>query len=597
MIRLLSILLLLSAWAAEGATWLMPTNTAFPNTSPGDTVIVTNGVWTNGITINNANSGVTVTYLPGAVFNQTCWTWHTTGDQMFSSQLGALTLQYPSNIVIHGNGCIISNSGCGTLFSNKNTTAIAGAGLNIVLDNFICTNLYQHTLYSDDQIGGAGVSGTAIDLTGSGIIVSNCDVSWATSGISINAGNGIAGQTNAVAAGNNQIVWNRINYCVHYISPGLQITNCVMTNTTISYNTMDNCYVWDGNSSYHLDYMYYTDGNTTDTNDVWQSGMYVDHNYFGANFMGVFTNNQVFTNIMQNVNGTWSTNTTDTYAHKATSVNNMYYQSHSMMESQNAWFYCNVIASHGDTYTNIGTSYTWGNIISANGSNCGCLYNSVIVIDPVTNAAGTSFSVGGTNGFSLGNISGPRQGGETFSIVTQTNYTSAGTAGNGAPTAQTLGVWTNYFALSFVSDYNLFTTNGTGSTGSGDPSFSISGGPSYSAGDSYFLFGGFYYSASPNQWTNFNGRMPNAQPQLDPHSQLANPVFTAGTWIPAASDTVARAKGTNLTTFAANYHVPRLTLDFNNNPRPSSGNWTNGAFEVNTNAAAATTYFLPIRNF
>ena len=120
---LLPICLLFLSLSARGTAYLMATNTTFPaGAGVGDNVTVTNGVWTNGITINNANSGVTVSCLPGTVFNSPCWPVVAYGGSSVSG--GAICFSFCSNVVFHGSGCLISNSACGTLFTNKVTTGI-----------------------------------------------------------------------------------------------------------------------------------------------------------------------------------------------------------------------------------------------------------------------------------------------------------------------------------------------------------------------------------------------------------------------------------------------------------------------------------------
>ena len=63
----------------------------------------------------------------------------------------------------------------------------------------------------------------------------------------------------------------------------------------------------------------------------------------------------------------------------------------------------------------------------------------------------------------------------------------------------------------------------------------------------------------------------------DPHSTSLTPTFVSSTYVPISSDTVARGKGTNLTAVFAEMGVP--ATDYYGNPRPTSGNWTIGAFE------------------
>jgi hypothetical protein len=60
-------------------------------------------------------------------------------------------------------------------------------------------------------------------------------------------------------------------------------------------------------------------------------------------------------------------------------------------------------------------------------------------------------------------------------------------------------------------------------------------------------------------------------PQVEPHSTTVMASLDAN-YVPLSSDTVARGQGTNLSAF--------FTTDYTGNPRPATGPWTIGAFEV-----------------
>lgn len=571
----LLILLFFMAASAGATTYLMATNTSVPATSPGDTVIVTNGVWTNGITFNNANSGITVLFNSNTVFNSQCWPVVVYGGSTVSG--GAVCFSFCSNMVVHGNGCIISNSACGTLFTNKYTTGICGEGINIAIDNFTVTNMVQHTWYADDS----PIGGNNFDFVGTGITISNCTSHWNSSGILINCGAGYVGGGDT--GGNNTMTYNDVQYCVHFLCVGVQSTASFYTNLTISHNYVNHAEPWDGNASYHCDYVYMVcnGGDLT----IGYNGIHTFKNTFGPDIVGVYATGASYTNIVMSTGGTLTTNTI-TLQHSSSGLNACYFQPHSIMAAQNHWFSQNLILTHGDTYTNNGGyGQRWGNAISISGSNNGCLYNSYIPLESVTNSAGNAYNLSGTNAFLLGNIYAPCSGAETFCIINTNNWNGLSGCGTN------LFIWTNYFG-GMVSDYNIFNTNNTGNFGSGWPALSIAAGVSYAATDNNYIWGSFYGLTS---WSTFNSCLGSPSAQLDPHSKQAFPNFTSGTYTPSASDNIARAQGTNLTAFASAFNVPELLTDFNGNPRPASGNWTIGAFEVNTNSTAML--FLPIRNF
>jgi hypothetical protein len=73
-----------------------------------------------------------------------------------------------------------------------------------------------------------------------------------------------------------------------------------------------------------------------------------------------------------------------------------------------------------------------------------------------------------------------------------------------------------------------------------------------------------------SQWTNiFSGLLYS---HFDPHS-LTAPVQLNTNFIPLSTDTAALGNGTNLTAWG-------ITNDFAGNPRPATGNWTIGAYQI-----------------
>ncbi|MDO8620440.1 MAG: LamG-like jellyroll fold domain-containing protein, partial [bacterium] len=97
------------------------------------------------------------------------------------------------------------------------------------------------------------------------------------------------------------------------------------------------------------------------------------------------------------------------------------------------------------------------------------------------------------------------------------------------------------------SDYNLYS-------GSEDGAFGIN------PGGIYNTFAG---------WKAYSSN-------FDPHSKFALPLLDAN-YRPTASDTEARGKGMNLTSYCAS--LPELCKDYSGTPRPATGPWDIGAYE------------------
>ena len=183
------------------------------------------------------------------------------------------------------------------------------------------------------------------------------------------------------------------------------------------------------------------------------------------------------------------------------------------------------------------------------------------------------------------------------SISGQTNgvYDGGGIGGQGvqlyvynniniAQNTITLGTFTNTTGLTaddatvgsilkaaqIYSDYNIYN----GQAGYANWVFVIFGN-----GGSLFHEG---LLDSYNQWTNV---VPG---QWDNHSSL-DTVQLASNFAPLSTDTVAIGHGTNLTAFAIADNLPQLTNDFAGNPRPATGPWTIGAYQVGSaNSTSAT---------
>lgn len=168
---------------------------------------------------------------------------------------------------------------------------------------------------------------------------------------------------------------------------------------------------------------------------------------------------------------------------------------------------------------------------------------------------GYSWTIGGTNAFAFNNIS---ISSHANWISTSVNIT--GLANNNATVAQLLS--------GITTDHNIF--NGTmGYSGWVE---TVNGG-----GLSEILFDSF------SQFQNMLGGL--LVNNIEPHSTTATVQLGSG-YAPLSTDTVAIGNGTNLTAWG-------ITNDFAGNPRPATGNWTIGAYQVATGVSDPTISVTP----
>jgi hypothetical protein len=86
-------------------------------------------------------------------------------------------------------------------------------------------------------------------------------------------------------------------------------------------------------------------------------------------------------------------------------------------------------------------------------------------------------------------------------------------------------------------------------------------------------------------------------PNMDQHSTNAR-VQLGANYAPLTNDTVAIGKGTNLTAYAIAHNIPGLSVDYSGNPRPTTGNWTIGAYNAGTiSPPTDLRVYVPIRKW
>ena len=219
--------------------------------------------------------------------------------------------------------------------------------------------------------------------------------------------------------------------------------------------------------------------------------------------------------------------------------------------------YRNDQSAHVRVFNNISTlvwplNYSGGGGYFQGGGTDVLLANNTAVAWSGSGNYGTgAFTLSGTNGLAYNNILVSKSGAEMYTFA----YTSG--AGNSA---------TNYAFTAQVNsglqfDYNIYN----GQSGASEFAviiFSLDG-------------GGVWYESLVDTL----GEWQTWWSPRDAHS-LTNTVQLAANFAPLTNDVVAIGNGTNLTAFAIADNLPGLTKDFSGNPRPATGNWTIGAYEV-----------------
>jgi len=186
-----------------------------------------------------------------------------------------------------------------------------------------------------------------------------------------------------------------------------------------------------------------------------------------------------------------------------------------------------------------------GGMINGQGSNCIVANNTSYEPYYPTNQA-PCVSFGGTNVLNVNNICIGPNGYEASTITTNWSNVSL----------------TNLiatFATGFTNDYNIYESN-TQSFGS------------YSIGlfiTNYYSHGSSYTATS---WTNLAG-IDTVNAAWDLHSTTNVVSINLTNMQVAINDTVANNQGTNL-------YILGITNDYYSNPRPSSGAWTIGAYQL-----------------
>ncbi len=385
------------------------------------------------------------------------------------------------------------------------------------------TNLYIRTPGSTDPV----TVGNCITANGSGITISNCNLSDCSGPISY-SGPG----TGDTVKSNLLIINNRILNCNHGISIGMGNSACFLTNWSIIGNLLDHFDVYDGYpSGNHMDGIIIL--NNTDDNTSCLVNGYIAKNTWGPHF---------------EFSGS---------AHGDTAAIAMYLDG--------TWPQCQNLKIVNNVFQHFGASMWADGYLGAAGSNVVVACNTDENLDGVATQHGVLFSVAGTNCLVADNLLTTPGGGTALYALFPGGNNSVGFPWpNNGPT--NLSVLTTYFG-SLYSDYNVFLA------ASGVVNFAfglqtnIAGasqwGPlSFTALHNWQTYSDNEWSWTPPIWNTTHA---------DPHSAVGAPLFVSGTFIPSSSDTIAHGQGTNLTTYG-------ITTDFNGAARPASGPWDIGAF-------------------
>ena len=507
----------LIAVAANASTWNW-TNAQSTGYMPGDTVNLW-GTFTTPLSLTNSGtsgSPITFYFEPNTRFSAPYW-----------PTAGAIQFNFNSNLVVDGgvNGLIECTANGTQLANQVNASGINDWMFHVVIKNLTVTNIYRVVGPNDH-----GNVGNCIGICGSDITVSNCDVSWAISGIGYAYGSG-SYATNA----NIFIVSNRITHCCHDIEiatgsggPAL-LTNCV-----IAGNYMDDFADWeDGGIAYHIDGIFIYNNDTDPTAVI--DRLLIYNNYIGTN-LGFHTSGALFTDMF---NG--------------------------QQQVRNAFMFNNTI--------NVNTS-PWSDGFGCDASNLWVFNNSFLGIITNGTAYGIGIGIGGTNAHAYNNLCSPGYGmslrGWAFDNPAVTNTGSDYVQDYALLAKYCGGIW---------SDYNIYAGNGN-FAGSLDLSQTNEG--------SIWQWGYFYPLVS---WQTCQSNIGGDSPALtawfqlhcDPHSTTNTPLFAslgASLGVPALTDTVAKGAGTNLTWLAAAYGIPALAFDAAGNARPATAAWDIGAFNA-----------------
>ena len=480
--------------------------------SAGDRVRL-NGTLTTAITVAGSGtegSPVTIYFESGATMSKALW-----------ASTGAIAINGQSYITIDAavpSAVHIENTANGTAGTYANTAQSCGIdgtyGADLVILNTTITNIYRRVAFDDDDPA-AHLRNNCINVSGNGLVVSNCNLSEAVGPVSY-SGPSSGNWSNVF------IVNNRIFNCNHSITIGLGDSGSQLRNVHIRGNIMDGWSVWDNtDNSFHMDGNIIFNNSTDDSSIL--VDLYIGQNAFGASVTGTtptsatgaivfylggrrqLMNSFIWSNTFRSGVVGWGNGAINSFG-------------------SNHWGYCNTSLDDAGGLTFTGTNgYFYNNILSTNAGvnlNGLCKTNASALNNATNNQAHLATYLGRI--YSDYNILPDDQSGVTrFSVSAQL-------------TMQGLTIWG---PLTFSSIYGWQTYNNN-SIGMDNPVWNLS-------------------HADPNSTTNL-------------------PAFVVGTLRPATQ--VAGTNLTTALQAVSGY-IPELLLDYDGTQRSASGDWTKGAFE------------------
>lgn len=559
-----SILLLFLSLSARGASWFLPSNGSEPAAVGGDFAFLTNQ-WNQALTLTRSGTpGNPITYVL------------TNGASFVSSNFanGCIYLNNANNIVIDGLGSgYMRNTNNGEGMPSVVCYGIYGTGTNIVIQNFTMTNIYQR-LTLTNYLANTSLGGNGVNLTGSQLTVSNCNIGQVEGGISLYP-------TPGTLAYDFKILSNNVVACNHFLNTAIGYENTIISNLDWSGNYCDHADYWDGRAAdgnLHMDIVYATDsavGGNHWTNSYIQNWKF-RNNTFWTNVVTDLSKstNYGFANAQ---NGTYTNSTGLEVNHGNTSMAALYF-SWNQNEIRGGLVCNNLIG--------LNTTNSWSNGFGLVGTNI-LINNNTFWGGNLTTSTSPGAQVGGSSVYFYNNLLAPGSGIAINGFVTTTNFYND----MGQPT-NVIYVLTNFLGTAW-SDYNCYPNDGNFGANkySYSASLTISSSSLLSPQNPAFNL----LSLWQNYLTSSGFNTLWSSSHADPHSTTNVPTMNG--YVPAANDLVLVGKGTNLNALATALGFTEALSDANGVFHPTTLAWTIGAFEVNTNAAAATTYFLPIRNF
>lgn len=518
------------AWLNSSANW----GSGASQINPGDTVHLT-GVITANIILNGSGipgSPITVLFDPNAMCsaptlpNASQYMW------IYASGLHDMVINGGVNGILEctQNGTGPAYGGTNA-YQNGNLCGIYATGVNnFTIENLTISNLYNRLPSSADP-GVGSQNSVAMSLSGNNIMVLSNNIYNSQDGIDyIYSGSTCS---NVTINGNYLLGWN---HGIEIATSGANVTP-TLYNVMIRSNRLDGMdYYEDQTGSityYHRDGVFFISeanfpANATVSPTSYYSGFAsnIDVSY---NFIGPGVNPKT------SVAGTSAIFVDD---------------------------YCTNQYSHLYIYNNIFTLKSplqW-----ADGFIDGGMASDSLVANNTMSSWPTSGTPPNTISISAG--------GDNYKILNNIVYWGTGSIQFQAqPTMATItGSLTAANVPSFAgcySDYNVLPV------GAGANAFTLAQVTCWGTSQQGWIN---YLIGTLAQWQALG-------PNFDPHSTTNVPILNTTTWVPLSTDTVARAQGTNLSSYFAN--------DFYGTPRSATGAWDIGACAFVVPALTAPTGF------